>query len=420
MKRLVASLALVLVAALCLSLPATAQQPQPWAAEQASDDAENRKILVMLRMPANHFRPNARYSGSYDDRAAQEARRRVAAQIARDNGLELLDGWPMPLIGVDCYVMLVPAGQSLDQAIERVSKHRMVAWSQLLQQYETLASPAPLDDPLLAAQPATAQWRLSDLHRVATGRGVTIAVIDSKVEVAHPDLAGQFVSSRDFLSNDRRIPAENHGTGVAGIIGAKRGNGVGIVGIAPGARLMALRACAERRRGEREVSTCDTLGLARALQFAIERGADIINMSLSGPRDRLLSSLVAVSVEKGVAVVAPFDPRRAAAGFPASEPGVIVVADGALPSLPERVFGAPGQDIPTTQTGGRWYLVNGSSFAAAHVAGLLALLREERRPANSIVRGTGGRIDACATLVRVTPDCNCECAIGRAAARSRD
>lgn len=420
MKRLAASLALVLVAAAWLSVPATAQQQSAPVAEQASDDVESRKILVMLRMPASHFRPNARYGGSYDDRAAQSARRRVAAEIASDNGLELLDGWPMPLIGVDCYVMLVPEGQSVESVIERVSRHRMVAWSQRLQQYETLASPAARPDPLFATQPATSQWRLSDLHHLATGRGVKIAVIDSKVDVTHPDLAGQFVSNQDFLSGDRNDASENHGTGVAGIIGAKRGNGVGIVGIAPGAQLMALRACSERRRGEREVSTCDTLGLARALQFAIERGADIINMSLSGPRDRLLSSLVAVSIERGVEVVAPFDSRRVPGGFPASEPGVIVVADDALPSLPERVFRAPGQDIPTTQPGGRWYLVNGSSFAAAHVTGLLALLREERRPAGSIVRGTGGRIDACATLVRVTPDCNCECAIGRAVARNRD
>src|SRR6187551_4056078 len=128
------------------------------------------------RLPAPHFRPNARYAGRYDDQAAQASRRRVAAEIARDNGLELLEGWPMPLIGVDCYVMRVPDGQSLEAAIEHVSRHRMVAWSQPLHSYEALASPATPDDPLFAVQPAATEWQLAELHELATGRGTTIAV----------------------------------------------------------------------------------------------------------------------------------------------------------------------------------------------------------------------------------------------------
>ena len=129
----------------------------PFAATAAAQDAEalseSREILVMLRMPAPHFRPNARYGGRYDDRAAQEARRRVAAEIARDNGLELVEGWPMPLIGVDCYVMRVPDGQSVEEAIAKVSGHSMVDWSQPLNSYETLAAPVP-SDPLYSTQPA--------------------------------------------------------------------------------------------------------------------------------------------------------------------------------------------------------------------------------------------------------------------------
>jgi hypothetical protein len=77
-------------------------------------------------------------------------------------------------------------------------------------------------------------------------------------------------------------------------------------------------------------------------------------------------------------VVAAFDPDLPGGGFPASLPGVVSAAEESLLSLPGRVYRAPGRDIPTTQPGGRWYLVNGNSFAAAHVTGLLALLREER------------------------------------------
>jgi len=385
--------------------------------DQAQDVTANREILVMLRLPARHYRPNARYGGRYDDRAAQEARRRLAAEIARDNGLELIEGWSMPLIGVDCYVMRVPDGKSIEGVMAQVSRHRMVAWSQPLNSYETLANSRP-DDPLYAVQPAASAWRLADLHGVATGRGVKIAVIDSKIETGHPDLRGQFETSRDFLA-DRPGAAENHGTGIAGVIAAKSDNGVGISGIAPGARLMALRACFERPRGNSMAATCNSLSLAKALQFALERGADIINMSLSGPSDRLLASLIGVGLDRDVSFVAAFDPSRPDGGFPASVPGVIPVAEESLRSVPAAVYRAPGRDVPTTQPGGRWYLVNGSSFAAAHISGLLALLREERgTPAATaaLARTSSGGVDACATLVGVSDNCDCSCSLARSAA----
>ena len=412
--RTILALALALTLTAGFITPAAQAQAQQ-AAEAEATGPEAHEILVMLRMPAQHLRANGRYAGSYDDIAAQTARRRTAEAIARENGLELLEGWPMPLVGVDCYVMRVPEGRSLDEVIAQVSQNRLVAWSQRLQTYETHAA---AEDPLFLTQPAASEWRLADLHRVATGRGVTIAVIDSKVDVGHPDLAGQFVAVRDFIGSTA-APAEAHGTGIAGVIAAKPGNGVGIVGVAPGARLMALRACTERagvRDGE--ASTCDTLTLAKALHYAVDRGADVINMSLSGPADPLLASLIQVGLERKILVVAAFDPDLPGGGFPASLPGVISAAEESLPSLPGRVYRAPGRDVPTTQPGGRWYLVNGNSFAAAHITGLLALLREERGSAASaggIARGSDGAVDACATLVRVTNDCRCSCAVTRVA-----
>ena len=404
-----------LALAVGLAAPGAAQDAAAPLAEMQDHDA-SRDILVMLRMPAPHLRPNARYGGRYDDRAAQEARRRVAAQIARENELELLDSWPMPLIGVDCFVMRVPDGKAIDAVIARISRNHLVAWLQPLNTYETLGA-SNSADPLYAAQPAASEWHLADLHTVATGRGVTIAVIDSKIETSHPDLQGQFASSRDFLA-DRKGGAESHGTGVAGVIAAKSGNGIGISGIAPDARLLALRACFEHPRGNSTASTCDSLSLARALQFALEHGADVINLSLSGPPDRLLASLIGVGLDRDVSVVAAFDPSRAGGGFPASVPGVIPVAEESLRSVPAAVYRAPGRDVPTTQPGGRWYLVNGSSFAAAHISGLVALLREERgatAASRALARTSSGVVDACATLLRTRRNCDCSCALAQVA-----
>jgi subtilisin family serine protease len=380
--------------------------------ERPTADAD-RQILVMLKMAPPHYRPGAAYGGSYGDGAAMAARRRLAAGIARRNGLTLVDGWPMPLVGVDCYVMRVPDGMAVDAAIAQVSKESAVAWSQPLQTYQARGSPVGIapNDPLFRAQPAAAAWRLADLHRIATGRNVSIAIIDSKIDVAHPDLAGQFVANLDFV--DRRTAGgEAHGTGVAGIVGAKAGNGIGIAGIAPDARMMALRACWQTAAGP---TLCNSLSLARALQFAIVHNAQVINLSLAGPVDPLLARLIALALARNLSVVAAFDPSLPQGGFPASMPGVIAVAEESLRSLPAHVYIAPGRDVPTTQPGGKWYLVNGSSYAVAHVTGLIALVRQAGGRATRIVldRMAGGEVDACATLVGTSPRCDCSCAIDR-------
>jgi len=372
----------------------------PTMAQQASDPAH--QILVMVRMAPDHYRPGAAYAGAYGSAASQSVRHRVAARIAKRHGFALAENWPMPLLGVDCFVMTLPAGMTPDQAVADVSHDADVAWSQPLQLYHAQGGQA---DPLMAAQPATAQWHLTELHRVATGRGVTVAVIDSRIDARHPDLAGQVSVTQDFVGGHGSA-AEQHGTGIAGVIAAHANNGIGIAGIAPAARLMGLRACWQQQAA----TLCDTLSLAKALQYAIDHRARIINLSLSGPRDTLLSRLVEIGLGRGQAVVAALDPAVANGGFPASQPGVIAVGDQNDPRPPPRAFLAPARDIPTTAPGGGWTLVDGTSYAAAQVSGLLALMNERHTAgANALVRAHGGSLDACASLTSVTHSCSCDC-----------
>ena len=118
------------------------------------------------------------------------------------------------------------------------------------------------------------------------------------------------------------------------------------------------------------------------------------------------------------AVVSAFDPKLPGGGFPASVPGVIPVSDVSLAGSRGDVYTAPGRDVPTTEPGGRWFLVNGSSFAAAHVSGLVALIRERRRSAPLTLvsqRRGGGPIDACVTLIRALGACDCSCGSIRSA-----
>jgi subtilisin family serine protease len=369
----------------------------------------DRRVLVMLQMAPEHYRPSTDYggAGSYGDAAAELARRRQAARIARDNHLLLVDNWPMPILGIDCVIMQVPGEEPLQAVADRLSHDRGVAWSQPLNRFEARAAPqashpalaAVPNDRLFAAQPSAQSWKLAELHRIATGRGVRVAVIDSMVDASHPDLRGQLATVRDFVEG-RGTAAETHGTGVAGVIAAAENNGLGIAGVAPNARLMGLRACWQRTV---RATVCDSLSLARALVYALENGAGVINMSLTGPADQLVARLVQIGLRRNVSVVAAVDPATGT-GFPASIPGVIAVASDGVADQRKGVYNAPGRDVPTTEPGGRWNLVNGSSFAAAHVSGLLALTRQLNSRGGTVrlasSRTGGGTINACATLLR--------------------
>ena len=373
------------------------------------------QVLVMLRLPPEHARPGGDYGGSYGDGMGNAARRQIVAHLAQAYGLKLVDGWPMPLLGVDCFVLNVPADQSPAAVSERLSKEPAVAWSEPMNLYRAQGQAPTHNDPLFAAQPAAQAWRLAELHQIVTGRGVRVAVIDSKVESGHPDLIGQVQVSRDFVPV-HATAAEQHGTGIAGVIAARADNGIGIAGVAPRARLMALRACWQLapQQGRQAATVCDSLDLAKALDFAIVHNAQVINMSLSGPPDQLLAKLLDAALARRITVVGAFDRDLPGGGFPASHAGVVAVADDAWASPPTGVYVAPGRDVPTTTPGGHWSLVNGSSFAAAHVSGLFALLRERTPGASGslmLASATlhGGVIDACATVARVAHPCDCGC-----------
>ncbi len=252
-------------------------------AVQAAPATPDQQILVMVRHPPDHYRPNGAYGGGYGDDLARSARERLARRIAQAHGLTLVDAWPMPMIGLDCFVMAVPAGRATAAAAAEVSRDSNVAMgASPSRRSKRQSAPASHNDPLYPAQPVARQWRLAELHELATGRGVKVAVIDSGIEGNHPDLAGQLLVNRNFVAG--RAPAsEQHGTGVAGIIAARADNGIGIAGVAPGARLLGLRACWQA--SARPVRTvCDSFSLAKALYFAAEQKADVINLSLERAR----------------------------------------------------------------------------------------------------------------------------------------
>ena len=330
-------------------------------------DAGGTELLVMFDAKSRgHFRPDG-VGGGYGA-PDQRARVMVRARAVADRHRLTVDGdWPMPSLGIYCVLVHVAADRRIEDVISGIESEPGVAWAQPVQEFRVLGA----QDPYYRLQTAARELRLDEMHDHATGRGVTVAQIDTGVDTAHPDLAGRIAESANFIDGED-WRAERHGTAIAGIIAGASGNRVGIVGVAPDARLYALRACRESG----EAASCTTFSLAKAMEFAIQRGVRIVNLSLTGPKDRLLGALIDRMARDGTIVVGAVDRTRADGGFPASHRTVVAAGSSRFPIAGKATLVAPGNDVLTAVPAAQWGYVTGDSFAAAHVSGLAALFSQ--------------------------------------------
>ncbi|HEX5596544.1 MAG TPA: type VII secretion-associated serine protease mycosin [Micromonosporaceae bacterium] len=243
---------------------------------------------------------------------------------------------------------------------------------------EPIALPVIRDDQWqLKLLNAPAAWQLS------TGRGVTVAVIDSGVDASHPDLAHQVLSGADLVaeSGDGRSDPVGHGTSVAGLIAGGSADR-GVTGLAPDAKILPVRVLDEENRYD------DSLIVAKAVHWAVDNGAQVINLSLGGSvKSPKLAAAIHYAFDRDVVVVActgnQTDPEQTEVWYPAREPGVIAVTglnqagdDIWSYSLTgdAAVLAAPATGLVGARPGGYWQ-VQGTSFAAPLVAATAALIR---------------------------------------------
>lgn len=289
-------------------------------------------------------------------------------------------------------------GAALDSGAARLvadaSAHGFVA----LETRDPAKLAALLLAPVLVAPPASAaavpddpewpsQWGPAaiaapeawDLEHGSTA--VKIAVVDSGIDAAHPDLAGVPIElGTDFVEGDEDPQDENgHGTHVAGIAAAARGNGVGVAGMAS-ATLVVLRVLDENAQG-------DCLDIALAVIEATARGAHVINLSLSCSADYApLRLAVQAAHASGVLVVAAggnVGGSGACPAYPGRYDEVLSVAALDSPTTaagyscqgPTLDLAAPGSSIVSTWRGGSYAWESGTSMAAPHVAGVAALVK---------------------------------------------
>ena len=340
-----------------------------------------------------------------------DVRAETARQLARAFDVERVGAFPLDSIAVHCIVFEVSAGRDVDRLIDEIASHPGVRLVQKNQRFESLVG--SYSDPYASLQHGAETLRASSVHRWATGKGVRVGVVDTGVDEAHPDLVGRVVETRNFVQGgEESFRRDGHGTAVAGVIAARADNGEGIFGIAPDAALLALKACwhVEAPDGP---AFCSSWTLARAIDFAIGRGVRVLNLSLGGPEDDLLTRVLAAADAAGIVVTAAAGERAPVVAFPASLDSVIPVAarEATDASAGERgrLLAAPGSEIITTAPGARYRFLSGSSLATAHVTGAVALLLEQDpglSPARvhellvETARRNEGRreVDACAAI----------------------
>ncbi len=302
--------------------------------------------------------------------ARDEALRRA---LAVDHGLREVGHFPLASIGVQCVVYEAADAAALAAALERLSRDARVDSVQRNQTFDVLESPGRGWRSLAYGAAAIGADRA---RRVATGRGVRVAVIDTGVDRRHPDLLGRIVDSANFVERgEAGFDDDAHGTAVAGVVAARNG-----LGVAPEAELVALKACWHPAPGAQAM--CSSWTLARAVDHAMRSGAQVMNLSLSGPVDPLLTRLLVTAHGRGTTIVAAAADGDAGPGFPASlGQALAVVASDARGRVLPRAWGArstllaaPGVEVVTTVPRQGHALQSGSSLAAAHVSGVAALL----------------------------------------------
>ncbi|WP_184179364.1 type VII secretion-associated serine protease mycosin [Micromonospora parathelypteridis] len=261
---------------------------------------------------------------------------------------------------------------------------------------------APGDTVARTDQVRDEQWQLDELQaetawRSSTGRGVTVAVVDSGVDGTHPDLVGQVLPGQDLVGPDGGAGPDpvGHGTTVAGLIAGRSDDKRGAVGLAPDARILPVRVLDEDNRYD------DALIVAQGVRWAVDHGARVINLSLGGSGDSpALAAALDYAFVRDVVVVACTGNLATSTStkvwYPAREPGVIAVAglerssdnlwSGSITGR-ATVLTAPATGLVGAKPPDGYWRVQGTSFAAPLVAATAALVRSRypQMPAGEVV-----------------------------------
>lgn len=294
--------------------------------------------------------------------------------FADDLDLEMVRDFTMQGLGLRIYLMRLADGADPEQMLESAAADQRPLWVQRNFIYRSGSGEENEQQYALRQVRADVATGMAD-----GGAGIRVALIDSGVDTGHEAFAGARIEAINVVEADLPVPPEIHGTVLASIL---VGQGP-LYGIVPRANLIAIRAFHEvdTRLGLAESSS---FLLALGIETAIRAKAQVINLSLTGPQDRLVAQLVndALMRRSHMVAAAGNEGPKASAAYPAAQDGVIAVT---ATDIKDRLYvranhgdyisvAAPGVDILAAKPGGAYDFFSGTSMATGYVSGLAALL----------------------------------------------
>ena len=326
--------------------------------------------------PGSGMPPNSETRLSSDELVLQFASNITPQQIggiAQRFGLIIVAQDTVGMLGRAVYTFRIANGQSVREVIHRIEAAGLPVAVQPKYAYRLTQDNNSNADIVNPGQYIADKFHFAEVHRITKGDKAVIAVINSEINSNQPNLAGTITHRYDAGCN--ASSPHPHGTGMAGAI-ASHGQ---LLGVAPQANIIAI--CAFGGAGQPEAST---INIIKGLDYAIQRGARIVNMSFAGPRDPALGQALQVAREKGILVIAaagnngPTSPPL----YPGADPNVMAVT---ATDVSDRLFNsanqgkyitvaAPGVDILVPAPNGSVQFTTGTSVATANVSGVAALL----------------------------------------------
>jgi filamentous hemagglutinin family protein len=296
------------------------------------------------------------------------------SRIAQQLGVTVISQTTLTSLGRIAIRFRITNGRSVRDIIRAWEANRITAIAQPNYRH-VLAQPndASRGDP---SQYVLDKFRMGETHRLASGSNVTIAVVDSLVDTTHSELAGTISERYDAVGVSE--DAHSHGTAMAGAIVSRDR----LLGVAPSAKIVAVRSFAQ------SAATAEgtTFNILKGIEWAVNHGVRVINMSFAGPFDPSLERVLKAARDKGVVLVAaagnagPKSPPL----FPGADINVIAVT---ATDSSDRLFrganqggyvsvAAPGVEILAPAPQSAYQMSTGTSIATAHVSGVIALMLE--------------------------------------------
>ena len=306
-------------------------------------------------------------------------------EVARQHNLTIVGIQRSILTGGTRVHFIINGNRPARDAVRAMEAEQIISQPNYIYEAVQAAEPAAANSESGSGeQYAANKLRLAEVHKIATGKGVTVAVIDSEIDRSHPEFKNTIAEEFDAVGKPDK--PHTHGTGMAGAIASQNR----LMGVAPGARTLAIHAFSTSTQQSPQATT---QAIIAGLEWALNKGARVVNMSFAGPYDPMLALAMKRASEKGAVLIAavgnagPKSPPL----YPAADPRVIGVTavdendqlyNGANIGAQVAVA-APGVDVMVPAPADAYQLTTGTSVAAAHVSGVAALLLEKHPEADA-------------------------------------